>query len=108
MSNMKRQLALVCSIALLGSMAVQAAPVSPMTQQEQLEQARRADEARSERLQRPERMEIEGIPDLEESKPIAPGGPSFFISARYGWKVWNRNLRFFGIKPQNLSIVKWT
>ena len=51
MSKTKRQLALVCSIALLGSMAVQAAPVSPMTQQEQLEQARRADEARSERLQ---------------------------------------------------------
>lgn len=90
MSNMKRQLALVCSIALLGSMAVQAAPVSPLTQQEQLEQARRADEARSERLQRPERVEIEGIPDLKESKPITPGGPSFYI----------RQIRLEGMEPE--------
>ena len=73
MSKTKRQIALVCSMVLLGSVAAQAASVSPMTQQEQLEQARLADEARSERLQRPGRVEIEGIPALETAMPDTAG-----------------------------------
>ena len=94
MSKTKRQIALVCSMVLLGSVAAQA--VSPMTQQEQLEQARLADEARSERLQRPGRVEIEGIPALETAMPPAPGGPSFYI----------RQIRLEGMEPEFLFLYE--
>lgn len=96
MSKTKRQIALVCSMVLLGSVAAQAASVSPMTQQEQLEQARLADEARSERLQRPGRVEIEGIPALETAMPPAPGGPSFYI----------RQIRLEGMEPEFLFLYE--